>query len=322
MLHANDKSRCHAPCRPLSGIAARIFEAAPKSRFNKKENIMSALKNSKSKSKTNKPEAHQKADFEALLTQAITQPGIISEAYRAFHTFSLGNQMLAAQQLLDRGLALSPIASFRAWQEKGRNVQRGQSAISLYMPVTLKRKDTDQETGEETEIGFQKFIMRPHWFSLQQTEGDEYTPEAVIPEWNAELAMENLDIKEEVFNDMRGNVMGYAKARSLAINPLNPLKHKTRFHEIAHIVLGHTAESTMSDTPVLPRDLKEVEAESVAFILCSILKLPGQPESRGYIQSWLDGQTIPETNAKRIFGAADKILKAGQAKPTESDAAG
>ncbi len=273
---------------------------------------MSAFLYRKSKSKTTKPETHQTANFERLLVQAITEPGIINKAYRAFHNFSIGNQMLAAQQLMDRGLKLSPIASFQAWREKGRNVQRGQSAISLYMPVILKRKDIDPETGEEIEAGYQKFIMRPHWFSLDQTEGAEYMPEEITPTWDAELAMSKLNITEETFNDLRGNVMGYAKERSIAINPLNPLKHKTRFHEIAHIVLGHTAEASMSDTPELPRDIKEVEAESVAFILCSILELPGQPESRGYIQSWLTGQPIPEANAKRIFGAADKILKAGQ----------
>jgi hypothetical protein len=275
---------------------------------------MSLVKNSKSKSKTSKPEAHQKADFEVLLTQAITQPGVINQAYRAFHNFSIGNQILAAQQLIERGLALSPIASFKAWQDKGRQVQRGQSAISLFMPVTMKKKDIDQETGEETEIGFQKFIMRPHWFSLEQTEGEAYAQEAIAPSWDAELALAALDITEDNFNDLRGNVMGYAKGRSIAINPLNPLKHKTRFHEIAHVVLGHTTEEAgMTDAPDLTRDIKEVEAESVAFILCSILDLPGQPESRGYIQNWLAGQTIPEANAKRIFGAADKILKAGKA---------
>lgn len=75
----------------------------------------------------------------------------------------------------------------------------------------------------------------------------------------------------------------------------------------------HHAIKNVTITPELPRYIKEVEAESVAFILCSILELPGQPESRGYIQNWLAGQEIPEANAKRIFGAADRILKAGQA---------
>ena len=38
----------------------------------------------------------------------------------------------------------------------------------------------------------------------------------------------------------------------------------------------------------------------------------GQAESRFYIQGWLQGGTLPEKSAKRIFGAADRIMKAGQ----------
>ena len=43
----------------------------------------------------------------------------------------------------------------------------------------------------------------------------------------------------------------------------------------------------------------------------TLLGLLGLAESRGYIQNWLQGQSIPEKSAQRIFGAADKILKAG-----------
>lgn len=272
-----------------------------------------SFKNIRKSNSKPKNEAHQKADFFALLlTFAINEPGVTNQAYRAFHNFSIGNQILAAQQLLERGLQLSPIASFKSWQEKGRHVKRWQRAISLYMPVTMKRKEIDQNTGEEVEVSHHKFIMRPHWFSLGQTEGEDYTPEAIATAWDAELAMLNLDIKEEAFNDLRGNVMGYARCRNIAINPLNPFKHKTRFHEMAHIILGHTSETEMQDMPELSRDIKEVEAESVAFILCCIFELPGQAESRSYIQTWLSGKSLPESSAKRIFVAADKILKAGQ----------
>ena len=44
---------------------------------------------------------------------------------------------------------------------------------------------------------------------------------------------------------------------------------------------------------------------------CATLGLPGMEESRGYIQSWLDGKEFPEKSARRVFAAADKILKAG-----------
>jgi hypothetical protein len=75
-------------------------------------------------------------------------------------------------------------------------------------------------------------------------------------------------------------------------------------------VLGHTADADMHDDETLTRDIKE--AEGVAYLLCALLDLPGQAERRFYIQGWLQGAALPEKSAKRIFGAADRIMKAGQ----------
>ena len=51
-------------------------------------------------------------------------------------------------------------------------------------------------------------------------------------------------------------------------------------------------------------------------MLFATLDLPGQEYCRGYIQSWLSGEGlgeagIGEASARRIFGAADKILRGG-----------
>ena len=68
----------------------------------------------------------------------------------------------------------------------------------------------------------------------------------------------------------------------------------------------------MHDTSTTPRDIREVEAEGVAYICCSQLELSGLVESRGYIQSWLQGNAIPEKSAQKIFSTAQKILTAGR----------
>lgn len=67
----------------------------------------------------------------------------------------------------------------------------------------------------------------------------------------------------------------------------------------------------MSDTERTLRNLREVEAESVALICCESLGLPGVEYGRGYIQGWLEGDVIPERSAQKIFHAADQILRAG-----------
>ena len=260
--------------------------------------------------------AHELGDMRTILQAALTQPGVMNQAYRAFHNYSIGNQMLAALQLFDKGLPLAPIASFNAWREKGRFVKKGEKAISLFMPISVKRradKDAPADSAEAGEGGtFSMFMLRPNWFSLNQTEGDEFIAESITPAWDAVTAMAALDIIEEPFEHLQGNHLGYARARSIGINPLNPLKHKTRIHEMAHVVLGHTAVADMHDDETLTRQIEEAEAEGVAYLLCALLDLPGQAESRFYIQGWLHGAALPEKSAKRIFGAADRIMKAGQ----------
>ena len=48
-------------------------------------------------------------------------------------------------------------------------------------------------------------------------------------------------------------------------------------------------------------------------MLEAALQLPGIEESRAYIQHWYGtGQPVPEASARRIFKAADAILRAGR----------
>ena len=144
-----------------------------------------------------------------------------------------------------------------------------------------------------------------------QTEGEPIEP-ITSPAWNKERALTALGITEQPFTTTDGNVQGYAEGRTVAISPLAAMPHKTLFHEIAHVELGHTAESNFTDAEATPRNLREVEAEAVAMLLCESLQLPGVEFSRGYIQSWLRADTIPEKSAQKIFGAADRVLRAGQ----------
>src|SRR5499433_2927507 len=120
----------------------------------------------------------------------------------------------------------------------------------------------------------------------------------------------DVNVEEVPFEMMNGNCQGYAKGRQIAINPLAQMPAKTTFHELAHIELGHTSEA-VHDSETTPRSLKEVEAEAVALLCLESLGMDGAECCRGYIQSWLQGDMIPERSAQKVFAAADKILKAG-----------
>ena len=258
-------------------------------------------------------------DFAQLLKDATETPGIVSAAYSMFHNYSIGNQILAWMQIRDRGLELGPITTYNGWKKLGRHVTKGQKAIVLCMPVTCKRKS---ESPDEPESVFTRFVFRPNWFTLAQTEGATFEPPAP-PEWSKSAALAALDITEEPFTHLDGNCQGYAQDRKVAVSPIAEYPYKTLLHEIAHVVLGHTAEAgALTDSERTPRSLREAEAEGVAMLCCAALGLPGLEESRGYIQHWLQNGSdyvsagaklaIPETSARKIFKAADQILKAGK----------
>lgn len=264
----------------------------------------------------------EKPDWNSLFEQALTQPGVMSKAYSVFYEYSLGNAFLAASQLIDRKLPISPIATFNKWKELGRMVKKGEKAIKLVMPVQvkIKSKGDDDEAGiaDKDQVAAKKtiFILKNNWFALCQTDGAEHAHEVVIPKWDKAKALAALGITEHDFAHMNGNVQGYAipNEKTLAINPLAALPWKTTFHEMAHCLL-HSSEAQMADGEMLQKCIKEAEAESVAYLCCATLELPGLEQSRAYIQNWLNS-TEPylefrKKSAARVFAAANKILKAG-----------
>jgi antirestriction protein ArdC len=235
------------------------------------------------------------------------------EAYAAFHNYSIGNALLALEQCVRRNLQPGPLNTYRGWLERKRQVRKGETGITLCMPMPFKRTthtDHPEEEPEEPETRY-AFRFRAYWFVLAQTEGEE-TYVAPIPGFDMDTALGSLRITPIAFDEINGNVQGFARQREIAVNPLAALPHKTTFHEIAHIVLGHTASETLVDGELTPRHLREVEAESVALICCETLGLDGAEFCRGYIQHWLKTEKeIPNHNAARIFAAATSILKAG-----------
>lgn len=277
-------------------------------------------------------EKQQGPDFLALLHQALTEPGRIAACYSMFHCYSFGNALWVAGQLWARGEPLAPIASFNRWRELGRSVKKGSKALAMSMPVTVKGKadaKAPEDTQPKDETTRRFFIVRRNWFALHHTEPlegiEQQAIETTTPDWNAAQALEALGITREDFEHTNGNVQGYAKpeARRVAVSPLAMNPAKTLFHEIAHCLL-HSEQARMDDAADLSRDLAEVEAESVAYLCCAVLDLPGLMEARGYVQDWLagsgcDAEAFTDKHARRVLGAVDKILKAGKPATTETE---
>lgn len=191
------------------------------------------------------------------------------------------------------------------------------------MPLTVKERKSASETKVsqlENDVANRRtvFVYKPDWFALSQTDGEPYSPVA-MPEWNETTAIASLNIERIPFTMIDGNCQGYASHRRVAVSPIAYLPHRTLFHEIAHVLL-HTGDEPefLDGGERTPRDIREVEAEAVVYIVCQSLGLPGEAFSRGYLQHWLGQQQITAKSAQRIFHAADLILKSG--RPTAPSA--
>jgi antirestriction protein ArdC len=258
----------------------------------------------------------QHASWGELLRDAVEKPGRLLEAYTAFHNYSFGNALLALEQCIRRNLQPGPLNTYRGWLERKRQVRKGEKGITLCMPMPFKRAAQpesvqDDATESETSETRYAFRFRAYWFVLAQTEGEEaYAPP--IPGFDIDSALRVLNVTRTGFDEINGNIQGFANGREIAVSPVAALPHKTTFHELAHIVLGHTTTEKLVDGEQTAGHIREVEAESVALICCETLGLDGAEFCRGYIQHWLKiEKEIPNHSAARIFAAATSILKAG-----------
>jgi len=250
-------------------------------------------------------------NYSDLLSEAIAKPGTLSTCYSLFHNYSIHNQILAMYQLHGD---VCPINTFNGWKSMGRYVKKGQKAIYLWMPVGgFSKTVKDEETGEDKKIFVgQRFMFTNKWFGLNQTDGKELVnPENIkLPEIDFLKIYNKYGIKLVKYESVKGNTQGYANTeeKTIAINPLAEHPEKTILHEVAHIALEHG-----SKRKDVIKELKEVEAESVAYIVGSIIKLDEKTLSsaRAYIQSWLGEHELPEKNVKKILTVANDIIKAG-----------
>jgi antirestriction protein ArdC len=242
------------------------------------------------------------------------EPGKIATAYSAFWNYSLGNQWLAMAQL---GRA-EPINTFPGWKALERHVKKGERAIELLMPVF--KKAAKEVTGkEEKDEGAVFFIARKNWFGLHQTDGKDYVP--VTPGFDITRAIIGLGITQEPFECSNGNRMGYAKPDEniIAVSPIAYDKLKTITHEIGHVKL-HKGMVSMHAPDAIPRDVREVEAELVAYLTAAALgKTENLAYSRGYIQSWNVANAVEKVRFGKVFATADAILKAGRIEPERPD---
>ena len=234
-----------------------------------------------------------------------------------FHNYSFNNTMLIAMQRPDATL----VTSYKNWQSMGRQVMKGEKGITIIAPAPYK-KMKEKEVLDENQRPImgtdgkpkteQVEVTVPHFkavtvFDIAQTSGEPIqtlAPElltAAVQDFDSFMqAIQKISPVPIRFDEIDGNANGYYHNADKEIVIKKGLSEsqtlKTAIHETAHAKL-HDREIMESLGVEKDRLTKEVEAESVAYCVCSSFGLDTSDYSFPYIAGWSSSREMKEMNA-------------------------
>ena len=234
-----------------------------------------------------------------------------------FHNYSFNNTMLIAMQRPDATL----VTSYKNWQSMGRQVMKGEKGITIIAPAPYKKMkekevlDENQRPimGTDGKPKTEKVeVTVPHFkavtvFDIAQTSGEPIqtlAPElltAAVQDFDSFMqAIQKISPVPIRFDEIGGNANGYYHNADKEIVIKKGLSEsqtlKTAIHETAHAKL-HDREIMESLGVEKDRLTKEVEAESVAYCVCSSFGLDTSDYSFPYIAGWSSSREMKEMKA-------------------------
>ena len=233
-----------------------------------------------------------------------------SDAFRSyldvqarFHKYSWHNSMLIAMQRPDA----SRVAGYRTWQSLKRQVRKGERGITIFAPCPWKR-EIERGNGEnETEQGI--YFRAVHVFDVGQTDGQDL-PDVQVPdiETRADGLLGDLrGVAQDRgivvnFAPLSGGVYGTSKGGTVDVDNGHATgqQAKTLAHELAHEALHKSNRGSLT------RSMAELEAESVAYVVCTHFGLDVEVRSSRYIALW-DG------DSKALRGSLERIANTARA---------
>ena len=231
-----------------------------------------------------------------------------------FHRYSFNNTLLIAMQRPDATL----VTGYRNWQSMGRQVKKGEKGITILAPAPIKRK-REQEILDQNNKPLldgngkpkteEVEVLIPHFkpttvFDISQTDGEpietlapEELTEAVA---DYELFMKAITEVSPVpirFDEIEGEAKGYYHSVDKEIVIQKGMSDsqtiKTAIHETGHARL-HDKDLMAEQGIEKDRLTKEVEAESVAYCVCSAFGVDTSEYSFPYIAGWSSGRDMKE----------------------------
>jgi hypothetical protein len=235
-----------------------------------------------------------------------------------FHRYSFGNVMLITMQRPDA----TRVAGFNTWKGLGRYVRKGERGITILAPMTFRRREVDPSTGAEVEYRGIRGFRTVHVFDVSQTDGAELAevrPELLNGDapagvWSTAVAMAaeaGFSVDREPIETAANGFCDYS-AKRICVRPdvSDAQAAKTIVHELAHALMHGP------DVDGLTRDVAEVEAESVAFIVATAAGLDTSTYSLPYVAGWSAGDVdLVQRTGERVMRTARQILDALEGSP-------
>lgn len=251
-----------------------------------------------------------------------------------FYRYSFNNTMLIFMQRPDATL----VAGYSSWQKNfNRYVKRGEKGIKILAPTPYKYKvemvKTDPVTKEPIKndkgkpitelVEISRMAFKPVTvFDVSQTDGEP------LPEPISELAGEvkdyNLLFRAVTqlspfsigFGQISSGAKGYCDYEERKILIKESMSQvqtvKTAIHEIAHATLHNWYNEGDSSELNKDRRTREVEAESVAYVVCQHYGIDTSDYSFGYIAGWSRDKELTElkSSLETIRSAASSLIDA------------
>lgn len=233
-----------------------------------------------------------------------------------FPRYSVNNSLLIMMQKPDAQLC----QSFTGWKQMGRYVKKGEKGISILAPAPYKIEreqtklddkgrpvfDADGEpVKEKVEVTIRAFKV-VKTFDLSQTDGKELPaigPSELVG--NIEGYPKLLQALQEIspvpvsFELIDGNAKGFYHLEDKKIVVQDGMSEvqtiKTLLHEMVHQKLHD--KDNVPEAKDISRNGKEVEAESVAYVVCQHYGINTSDYSFSYVAGWSEGKETPELKA-------------------------
>ena len=252
-------------------------------------------------------------------------------AMSKFHRYSFGNVMLIYMQRPEA----THVAGYNDWKNKfGRHVKAHEHGIRILAPSTHRRWVRQEKRDPETNQPVYGEDGQPvmEWvkvqtvsykavtvFDISQTEGKEL-PALGVSELSGNVAeyervveaLKSLSPLPVVFEAFPGNAKGYCShvEQRIVVRPgMSQLQTiKTLVHEVAHAKLHIPPDVLNTERP--DRSTREVEAESVAYVVCQHFGIDTADYSFAYVATWSQGKELEVLKASigRIHTLAAELI--------------